>query len=53
MEKDFKIYNERIKKNISYIIKDDYIKFILINNLNEISSIIDLFKNNCEDNKIL
>ncbi len=53
MEKYFKIYNEKIKNKISYIIKDDHIKFILINNLNEISSIIDLFRNNCEDNNVL
>jgi hypothetical protein len=51
MEKELKIYNEKIKKNINNTIKNDYLKFILINNLNEIQSMIKLFKNNYEDIK--
>ena len=49
MKSDFKIYGEKIKNNINNTIKDDYFRFLLINNLNEIESMIKLFKNNYDD----
>jgi hypothetical protein len=48
-EEDFELHNKEIKQKINNIIQNDYFKFILINNLNEISSKINLFKNNYED----
>jgi hypothetical protein len=51
MEKEFKIVSEEVKDNINEIIKNKHLKFILINNLNEISSMIKLFKNNYYDVK--
>lgn len=49
MEKDFKLCSEKIRKIINDTFKDNYLKFILINDLNEILSTISLFKNNYED----
>lgn len=49
MEDIFKDYSIKIKKNIKINIKNDYIKIMVINNLNEIESMINLFKNNYED----
>lgn len=49
MDSEFKICNKKIKKNINDAIKNEHFKFILINNLNEIQSMINLFKNNYED----
>lgn len=51
METEIKKYNEQIKININNTIKDNHIKYILINNLNKISSCLNLFKNNYEDIK--
>lgn len=51
MENDFKIYDEKIKQIIKNIVKNDYNKFILINNMNQISSMINLFRNNFKDIK--
>lgn len=50
LEKEIELYNKKIKKQIDNTIQNDYFKFILINNLNEISSKINLLKNNYEDN---
>lgn len=49
MEKDFEIHVKKIKQNINNNIKNSYYKFILLNNLNEIKMMIDLFKRNYED----
>lgn len=49
LETDFKSYNEKIKENINNILKNDDLKFILMNNLNEINFKIIKFKNNYED----
>lgn len=49
MEREFKMYSEKIKTNINGVIKNDRFAFLLINNLNEISSMINLFKNNYKD----
>lgn len=49
LEMNFKSYNEKIKENINNMFKNDYLKFILINNLNEINSKIIKFKNNYKD----
>ena len=49
MKEDIKIYNKKIKENINNILKNDDLKFILMNNLNEINSKIIKFKNNYED----
>lgn len=53
MEKEFKIVSEEVKDNINKIIKNKCLNFILINNLNKISSMIKLFKNNYYDVKDL
>jgi hypothetical protein len=53
MEKEFKIVSEEVKDNINKIIKNKHLNFILINNLNEILSMINLFKNNYYDVKDL
>lgn len=51
MEEEIKIFNEEIKKNINRIIKDNHVKYIFLNNLNKITSMITLFKDNYEDYK--
>lgn len=51
METEIKKYNEQIKINVNNTIRDNHIKYILINNLNKISSYLNLFKNNYEDIK--
>lgn len=49
IEKDFLSFNENVKQKINYKVKDEYHKFMLLNNLNNISSKISLFRNNYED----
>lgn len=49
MEDVFKKYDKDIKQFINDRIKDNYIKYIFLNNLNEIKMEIDLFKNNFRD----
>ncbi len=49
MEKDFKIYIKKIKINLNDTIKNEYLKIMLINNLNKIQSKINLFENNYKD----
>lgn len=49
MEKQFLKFKKNIKQCIDNEIKNDYLKFILINSLNKIKSEIDLFKNNYKD----
>jgi hypothetical protein len=49
MEEEFRNYSKKIKKNINNDIKNDNIKIVLINNLNEILSMINLLKSNYED----
>lgn len=49
MEREFEINISKIKQNINNNIKNNYYKYILINNLNEIKKMIYLFKINYED----
>lgn len=49
MKEDIKIYNKKIKEYIKYTINDDYFKFILINNLNKIEIMMNLFEDNYKD----
>lgn len=49
MEKQFLKFNKNIKQNIDNEIKNDYLRFILLNSLNKIKSEINLFKNNYKD----
>lgn len=49
METVFEKYNENIKQSINDKIKNNYLKYTLLNNLNEIKMEIMLFKNNYKD----
>lgn len=49
MENQFSSFNENIKQIINKEIKNNYLKFILLNNLNKIKTEINLFKSNYED----
>lgn len=49
MEKDINIYIKEIKFNLNDIVKNEYLKFMLINKLNKVQSFINLFENNYKD----
>lgn len=49
METVFEKYNENIKQSINDKIKNNHLKYTLLNNLNEIKMEIELFKNNYKD----
>lgn len=49
MEIVFEKYNENIKQSINDKIKNNHLKYTLLNNLNEIKMEIELFKNNYKD----
>lgn len=51
MKNQINNYNKQIKKYINNIVKDDHLKYILTNNLNEILFKINLFENNYKDIK--
>lgn len=49
MKKSIKIYNKEIKQSIDNKIRNDYFKFILINNINNMQVMVDLFEDNYKD----